>query len=66
MAMAAISFPLYRRDRYSSKRYQAAKAMLDGGKMTKSEARSESKLSWRNSACCYACWGRTPPPWTNR
>lgn len=44
MAMPAIPFRPYTGViDTSSKRYQAAKAMLDEGKMTKSEAQSESK-----------------------
>ena len=44
MAMAAISFRPYTGViDTSSKRYQAAKAMLDEGKMTKSEAQGESE-----------------------
>ena len=44
MAMAAIPFHPYTGViDTSSKRYQAAKAMLDEGKMRKSEAQSESE-----------------------
>ena len=44
MAMAAIPFRPYTGViDTSSKRYQAAKAMLDKGKATKSEAQSESE-----------------------
>ena len=61
MAMAAIPFRPYTGViDTSSKRYQTAKAMLDEGKATKS--RAKAKPSWRNSACCCACWGRTPLP----